>query len=128
MKIEYGCKVYASTWDGSVWQTDLIDLGGNLAHRNDIVTDKKGFSHVSYRRSGKQRFDDTGNQIEFSDLMYARWDGKEWVARLWMGLVIFLPFPQITEIVHIRMNLVSSTPLPLIRKAIPISVIMKVIL
>ena len=77
----WGKKVYSSTWDGSAWQTQLVDLGGNLAHRNDIVTDKKGFSHVSYRRSGQQRFDDTGYRIEFSDLMYARWDGKEWVTQ-----------------------------------------------
>ena len=124
----HGCKVYSTTWDGSAWQTELVDLGGNLAHRNDIATDKKGFSHVSYRRSGYQRFDDTGIRIEFSDLMYARWDGKEWVTQVVDGIGDISAIPAEYRILNILMSIprASTMQLPLTPKAIPISVILRV--
>jgi hypothetical protein len=75
----YGKLVLCSTWSGSAWQTEVIDQGGSAADRNDVVTDKNGFAHVSYRASTKERFSDTGTDYTHSTLMYARWDGTQWV-------------------------------------------------
>ena len=61
----YGSKVYSSTWDGSAWQTELVDMGGNLAHRNDIATDKHGLLPCQLPEVMAKRFDDTGHQINF---------------------------------------------------------------
>lgn len=74
----YAQRIVTATWDGSDWQPMTVDRSGSAAHRNDIALDKKGYTHISYRVSTKDRFATTGYQYESSELRYGHWDGKEW--------------------------------------------------
>jgi hypothetical protein len=71
-------RVVTVTWDGSDWQPMTVDSSGSAAHHNDISLDNKGYTHISYRVSTKDRFGTTGNQYRSSELRYGRWDGKAW--------------------------------------------------
>jgi hypothetical protein len=71
-------RVVTATWDGSDWQSMTVDRSGSAAHRNDMVLDNKGYTHISYRVASKDRMVSSGYRYQFSELRYGRWDGKKW--------------------------------------------------
>lgn len=53
-------------WDGSQWEIESVETGGNFGSYVSLALDSNGYPHIAYF--------DWLNQ----DLKYARWDGLDW--------------------------------------------------